>query len=342
MGSGQRTIGDAMSDLLDVRGLAKHFPIRSGVFGRTTGHVRAVDGVDLRVAQGRTLGLVGESGSGKTTLGRCILRLIDPTAGEVLFEGADILKLDARTMRATRRRLQIIFQDPYSSLNPRMTVGSIVGEPFAIHRIARGRQRQEMVAELLVTVGLDPSAMAKHPHEFSGGQRQRIGIARALALKPRLIIADEPVSSLDVSIQAQILNLMVDLQRKFEMAYLFISHDLRIVEHISDDVAVMYLGRLVEYAPTRRLFASPMHPYTQALMAAIPVIDPETRRRRVIVPGDMPSAAAPPPGCRFHTRCPVAEPICRTVEPPLADIGQGHLAACHLVKPGALRNSTSC
>jgi len=331
-----------MSDLLDVRGLAKHFPIRSGVFGRTTGHVRAVDGVDLRVAQGRTLGLVGESGSGKTTLGRCILRLIDPTAGEVLFEGADILKLDARTMRATRRRLQIIFQDPYSSLNPRMTVGSIVGEPFAIHRIARGRQRQEMVAELLVTVGLDPSAMAKHPHEFSGGQRQRIGIARALALKPRLIIADEPVSSLDVSIQAQILNLMVDLQRKFEMAYLFISHDLRIVEHISDDVAVMYLGRLVEYAPTRRLFASPMHPYTQALMAAIPVIDPETRRRRVIVPGDMPSAAAPPPGCRFHTRCPVAEPICRTVEPPLADIGQGHLAACHLVKPGALRNSTSC
>ena len=333
-----------MPDLLDVRGLTKHFPIRRGVFGRTTGHVHAVDAVDLRVAQGRTLGLVGESGSGKTTLGRCILRLIDPTAGEVLFEGNDILKFDARTMRATRRRLQVIFQDPYSSLNPRMTVGSIVGEPFAIHKIATGKQRQDLVAELLVTVGLDPSAMTKHPHEFSGGQRQRIGIARALALKPRLIIADEPVSSLDVSIQAQILNLMVDLQRKFDMAYVFISHDLRIVEHISDDVAVMYLGRIVEYAPTPRLFATPMHPYTQALMAAIPVIDPQTRRRRVIVPGDMPSAAAPPPGCRFHTRCPVAEPICKTMEPPLVDIGQGHLVACHLVKPGvpAPRNSASC
>jgi oligopeptide/dipeptide ABC transporter ATP-binding protein len=329
-----------MSALLEVRGLSKLFPIHGGFFGRVTGHVRAVDGVDLTLEPGRTLGLVGESGSGKTTLGRCVLRLIEPSGGTVSFEGRNILDLDARTMRAHRRQMQIIFQDPYSSLNPRMTVGSIVGEPFAIHGLARGRQRKDRVAGLLRTVGLDPSAMAKYPHEFSGGQRQRIGIARALALKPKMIVADEPVSSLDVSIQAQILNLMVDLQKEFGIAYLFIAHDLRIVEHISDTVAVMYLGRIVEYAATEKLFASPLHPYTQALLAAIPVMDPQTRRRRVIVPGDMPSAAAPPPGCRFHTRCPVAIETCGRVEPPLVeigDIGEGHLAACHLVEPGNFR-----
>ncbi len=322
-----------MPDLLEVRGLKKHFPIRGGLFGRVTGHVRAVDGVDLTLPPGRTLALVGESGSGKTTLGRCVLRLIEPTEGAVVFEGRDVLAFDSRTLRAARRQMQIIFQDPYSSLNPRMTVSAIVGEPFAIHRIARGRRRAEMVSELLATVGLDASALPKYPHEFSGGQRQRIGIARALALKPRFIVADEPVSSLDVSIQAQILNLMVDLQQRFGMAYLFIAHDLRIVEHLSDAVAVMYLGRIVEQAPTRRLFEGPRHPYTQALLAAVPTLDPATRRRRVIVPGDMPSPASPPPGCRFHTRCPVVEDICRTVEPPLVDVGGGHIAACHLVKP---------
>jgi len=324
--------------LLDVRGLKKHFPIRGGVFGRVTGQVQAVDGVDLTLAPGRTLGLVGESGSGKTTLGRCVLRLLEPTAGQVLFEGRDILKLDARAMRAARRDMQIIFQDPYSSLNPRMRVSSLVGEPFAIHKLARGEERRRQVIELLRTVGLDASAMDKYPHEFSGGQRQRIGIARALALKPKMIVADEPVSALDVSIQAQILNLMVDLQKQLGMAYLFIAHDLRIVEHIADTVAVMYLGRIVEQASTAALFATPAHPYTQALLAAIPTIDPATRRHRVVVPGDIPSPAAPPPGCRFHTRCPVAIDICRTVDPPLIPIDagpDGHLAACHLAKPGA-------
>ena len=336
-----------MPALLEVRGLKKLFPIRSGLFGRATGQVRAVDGVDFMLEPGQTLGLVGESGSGKTTLGRCVLRLIEPSAGTVTFEGRNILEFDARTMRAARRQMQIIFQDPYSSLNPRMRVASIVGEPFAIHRLARGAQRRQMVVDLLRTVGLDASAMDKYPHEFSGGQRQRIGIARALALKPKMIVADEPVSALDVSIQAQILNLMVDLQQQFGIAYLFIAHDLRIVEQISDRVAVMYLGQIVEQARTKEMFANPMHPYTQALLAAIPVIDPETRRRRLIVPGDMPSAAAPPAGCRFHTRCPVAIEMCRSVEPPLIDIGGGHFASCHLVKPGApgpgvlpARNST--
>jgi len=324
-----------MPELLEVRGLKKHVPVRTGLFGRVTGSVRAVDGVDLSLAQGETLGLVGESGSGKTTLGRCILRLIEPTSGQVRFEGRDVLAFDPRTMRAARREMQIIFQDPWSSLNPRMTIGSIVGEPFAIHKLARGDDRRAQVAELLATVGMDASAMTKYPHEFSGGQRQRIGIARALALKPRFIVADEPVSALDVSIQAQILNLLVDLQKQRGMAYLFIAHDLRIVEHITDRVAVMYLGRIVETAPTARLFASPMHPYTQLLLDSIPSIDPETRRHRVLVPGDIPSPASPPPGCAFHPRCPVAEPICRTQEPPLLDLGGGHSAACHLVRPGS-------
>jgi oligopeptide transport system ATP-binding protein len=323
-----------MAGLLEVRGLTKHFPIRAGLFGRETGRVRAVDGVDLTVPAGRTVALVGESGSGKTTLGRCILRLEEPTAGSVTFDGRDVLALAPRAMRAARRDMQIIFQDPYGTLNPRMTVASLVGEPLVIHRMAPRAQRRERVAELLRTVGLDPAgAMDKYPHEFSGGQRQRIGIARALALTPRFIVADEPVSALDVSIQAQIVNLLVELQEKFRLAYLFIAHDLRLVRHISDRTAVMYLGRLVEEAPTSALFLAPRHPYTQALLAAVPTIDPETRRQRVVVPGEVPSAANPPAGCRFHTRCPLVQEICRREEPPLVDLGGGHWAACHLAEP---------
>ncbi|HMC82464.1 MAG TPA: dipeptide ABC transporter ATP-binding protein, partial [Candidatus Polarisedimenticolia bacterium] len=304
-------------NLLEVRGLQKHFPIRRGVFSRVSGWLRAVDGVDLTIREGETLGLVGESGSGKTTTGRCILRLIEPTAGSVRFQGVDLLSLSSSGMRKMRRELQVIFQDPYGSLNPRMKVGSIVGEPLAIHRIARGSEREERVAELLRRVGLDPSMMRRYPHEFSGGQRQRIGIARALALKPKLIICDEPVSALDVSIQAQVVNLLMDLQEEFSLTYLFIAHDLSIVEHISDRVAVMYLGKIVEMADAETLYREPKHPYTQALLSAIPVPDPEARARRILLKGDLPSPASPPPGCSFHTRCPVAIDICSRVEPPL-------------------------
>jgi len=321
-------------NLLEVRGLRKHFPIRRGIFSRVSGWVRAVDGVDLTVREGETLGLVGESGSGKTTTGRCILRLIEPTAGSVRFDGADLLSLSPSEMRRMRRQLQVIFQDPYSSLNPRMMVGSIVGEPLAIHRIARGAERRDRVAELLRRVGLDPSAMKRYPHEFSGGQRQRIGIARALALRPKLIICDEPVSALDVSIQAQVVNLLMDLQEEFSLTYLFIAHDLSVVEHISDRVAVMYLGKIVEVADAETLYRQPKHPYTQALLSAIPVPDPEARPRRILLKGDLPSPAAPPPGCAFHTRCPVAIDICPKVEPPLLDLGEGHQASCHLAQPG--------
>ena len=321
-------------NLLEVRGLQKHFPIRRGVFSRLSGWLRAVDGVDLAIREGETLGLVGETGSGKTTMGRCILRLIEPTAGSVRFQGVDLLSLSSSEMRKMRRELQVIFQDPYGSLNPRMRVGSIVGEPLAIHHIARGSEREDRVAELLRRVGLDPSMMRRYPHEFSGGQRQRIGIARALALKPKLIICDEPVSALDVSIQAQVVNLLMDLQEEFALTYLFIAHDLSIVEHISDRVAVMYLGKIVEMADAETLYREPKHPYTQALLSAIPVPDPEARARRILLKGDLPSPASPPPGCSFHTRCPVAIDVCSRVEPPLLAVGAGHLASCHLVPGG--------
>jgi len=320
--------------LLEVRGLQKHFPIRRGVFSRVSGWLRAVDGVDLAIKEGETLGLVGETGSGKTTMGRCILRLIEPTAGSVRFRGVELLSLSSSEMRKMRRELQVIFQDPYGSLNPRMRVGSIVGEPLAIHHIAHGSEREDRVAELLRRVGLDPSMMRRYPHEFSGGQRQRIGIARALALKPKLIICDEPVSALDVSIQAQVVNLLMDLQEEFSLTYLFIAHDLSIVEHISDRVAVMYLGKIVEMADAETLYREPKHPYTQALLSAIPVPDPEARARRILLKGDLPSPASPPPGCSFHTRCPVAIDICSRVEPPLLAVGGGHLASCHLVPGG--------
>ncbi len=315
--------------LLEVEGLTKHFPVRSGFFGRSRGALRAVDGVSLSLAPGETLGLVGESGSGKTTLGRLILRLIEPTAGSVRFGGEDVLALDRKGLRAKRREMQIIFQDPYASLNPRMQVGDIVGEALVIHRIASGRERRERVVELLRTVGLGPEALNRYAHEFSGGQRQRIGIARALAVLPRFIVADEPVSALDVSIQAQILNLLLDLQERFGLTYLFISHDLRVVEHVSDRVAVMYLGRIVELAPRESLYKRPLHPYTQALLSAIPLPDPRRRKRRIILEGDVPSPIHPPPGCAFHTRCPYAQARCREETPVWREILPAQFAACH-------------
>jgi oligopeptide/dipeptide ABC transporter ATP-binding protein len=315
--------------LLEVRNLVKHFPVRRGWFKKEVGRVRAVDGVSFDVNAGETLALVGESGSGKTTTGRLILRLIEPTSGDVLFEGQDVLALDREPLRKLRRKMQIIFQDPQSSLNPRMKVATIVGEPLVIHGVGNGKERAEQTAELLRLVGLDPSLGTRYPHEFSGGQRQRIGIARALALHPSFIVADEPISSLDVSIQAQILNLLMDLQEKLHLSYLFIAHDLRIVEHASDRVAVMHLGRIVEVAPTADLFKNPAHPYTRALLESIPEPVPEKKPRHVIE-GEQPSPLNPPSGCHFHPRCPVAVDRCRSESPVLSEVGNGHAAACHL------------
>ncbi len=315
--------------LLEVTDLVKHFPVRQGLFGRTSAWVKAVDGVSFTVAEGETLGLVGESGCGKSTVGRLVLRLIEPTAGQVRFEGAEIFALRDREMRNLRRRLQIIFQDPFGSLNPRMTVGDILGEPLGLHGLAEGRARSERVHELLGLVGLSPYHARRYPHEFSGGQRQRIGIARALAGEPKLIVGDEPVSALDVSIQAQVINLLQELQRRFGLSYIFIAHDLAVVKHIADRVAVMYLGTIVEMAEKKTLFAEPRHPYTQALLSAIPVPEPAAHRRRIILEGDVPSPLNPPSGCRFHTRCPYAKDRCRAETPVLEDDGRGHLAACH-------------
>lgn len=315
--------------LLEVKDLKKYFPIKGGIFSKTIGHVQAVDGISFQLFPGETVGLVGESGCGKSTAARTILRLIEPTSGEVYFEGQDILKLGKKPMRALRRQMQIIFQDPYASLNPRMTVASIVGEPLEIHKIAKGREKEEIVANILEKVGLRPEHMRRYPHEFSGGQRQRIGIARALALNPKLIIGDEPVSALDVSIQAQVINLLEDLQKEFNLTYLIIAHDLSVVEHISDRVAVMYLGKIVEVGDKRALFRSPRHPYTQALLSAIPVPDPAAKRRRAILQGDVPSPLDPPPGCRFHTRCAFARDRCRREEPVLEAAADAHAVACH-------------
>ena len=318
--------------LLEVRNLRKYYPVTKGfIFQRQVGAVKAVDDVSFFIRKGETLGLVGESGCGKTTTGRVILRLQEPTHGEALFEGRDIFKLGKEELRRLRRDMQIIFQDPYSSLNPRMTVGDIIGEPLEIHKLARGKEKVRRVQELLEVVGLSPYHANRYPHEFSGGQRQRIGIARALAVNPKLIIADEPVSALDVSIQAQVLNLLEELQREFGLTYLFIAHDLSVVKHISDRIAVMYLGRIVELAAADELFSNPQHPYTEALLSAVPIPNPEMRRERIILPGDVPSPINPPAGCRFHTRCLYAQPSCKVDDPAFADIGGGHYVACPIL-----------
>ena len=315
-----------MAELLEVAGLKKHFPVRQGVFSRVRGWVRAVDGISFSVGHGETLGLVGESGCGKSTAGKTILRLIPATAGSVRLDGEEILALGRRAMHPHRRHLQVIFQDPYASLNPRQTAGEIAGEPLANYGIAR----EQRVAALFERVGLRPEQMRKYPHEFSGGQRQRLGIARALAVGPKLIVCDEPVSALDVSVQAQVINLLVDLQAEFGLSYLFIAHDLAVVEHISHRVAVMYLGEIVELADRVALFRNPLHPYTEALLAAVPVPDPERPRKRVILSGEVPSPSNPPPGCRFHTRCPYVMERCRAEPPRLREVAPGHFAACHL------------
>src|SRR5688500_14539012 len=321
--------------LLDVKDLVMHFPLTQGIiFQRKVGAVRAVDGISFQIKRGETLGLVGESGCGKSTTGRAILQLYKPTAGSVVFEGLDLTKLKGEQMRRMRRQVQMIFQDPYASLNPRMTVGSIIGEPLEIHNLAKGREKTQRVQELLGVVGLNPYFANRYPHEFSGGQRQRIGIARALAVNPGFIVCDEPISALDVSIQAQIINLLEELQNEFGLTYLFIAHDLSVVRHISDRIAVMYLGKIVELAEHLELYRNPLHPYTKALLSAVPIPDPviERKRERIILTGDVPSPVNPPPGCRFHTRCPLADTICREQEPEFREVVPGHWAACHFAE----------
>ncbi len=333
--AGRRSMAENTPDapIIETKALTKHFPVNRGVWGKPPAQVRAVEAVSLQILPGETLGVVGESGCGKTTLGRLILRLLDATSGEVYFRGRNLGELEARELRNLRRRMQIVFQDPYSSLNPRMRVGTLIGEGLKVHRIVRGREVADRVEQLLTMVGLPVSAAARFPHEFSGGQRQRIGIARALAVEPEFIVADEPVSALDVSVQAQIVNLLQDIQRDLGLTYLFIAHDLSVVRHIADRVAVMYLGRVVELASRDQLFSSPSHPYTRALLSAVPVPDPMARRQRVVLTGDVPSPSRVPSGCPFHPRCPEAIDACRREVPELADPGDGRRVACLLRTP---------
>jgi oligopeptide transport system ATP-binding protein len=322
--------GMPTEELLRVRDLRKRFAVKGGIFSRTVDQVHAVDGVSFDIGKGETLGLVGESGCGKSTTGRCILRLIEPSSGEIWFKGTDVRRMGGDDLRALRRDMQIIFQDPYASLNPRLKVGAIIGEALTIHKLAPTQKAMEdRVVQLLETVGLQPDHMHRFPHEFSGGQRQRIGIARALAVEPKLIVCDEPVSALDVSIQAQVINLLEDLQEEFGLTYLFIAHDLSVVEHISTRVAVMYLGRVVEIAPSRELYDNPLHPYTEALLSAVPIPDPTVKRKRIMLQGDVPNPIRPPSGCHFHTRCPIARPDCSQRVPELRESQPGHWVSCH-------------
>jgi oligopeptide transport system ATP-binding protein len=323
---------DEREVVLHVENLKKYFPIRRGVFRKQVGDVKAVDGVSFSVYRGETLGLVGESGCGKTTTGRTIIRIYEPTAGQVTFEGVDLARLRGRALRKMRRKIQMVFQDPYASLNPRMSIAAIVGEPLDVYRVKNGNSRKESVAQLLQLVGMNPDLMNRYPHEFSGGQRQRVGLARALALNPDLIICDEPISALDVSIQAQVVNLLQELQEKLGLTYIFIAHDLSMVRHISDRVAVMYLGKVVELTDREMLYRSPRHPYTIALLSAIPVADPlvEAERQRILLEGDLPSPANPPVGCNFNTRCPLAQSVCFDIEPEFRQVSPGHFVACHL------------